>query len=263
MSSSLRPSTPPAALISSMASTTPWWEVWPQPASLPVSEAYSPTLMGSCACATAANAARARRRLGVFMAKWAWRSGVDVLHEREAAVLHREDDRGFRWVALRVEGDRPGNAGEIFRGSESIAKLGAVGGAGALEGVDEEHRGIVAERRERVGGCAPAFLEAFVEPGNGRRLVFGRIVRAEKTTLDGLAADGDEFGRFPAVGAEQWHGEAEVAGLFADERRLGVIGGRKDAVHAGGANRRELRAKILVALAEFFLDHHDAGFGGK
>src|ERR1035437_4743581 len=92
MSSSLRSSTPPAALMSSMASTTPWWEVWPQSASLPVSEVYSPTLMGSCACATAANAARARRRLGVFMAKWAWRSGVDVLHEREAAVLHRRSE---------------------------------------------------------------------------------------------------------------------------------------------------------------------------
>src|ERR1017187_9651191 len=127
MTSSLRPSTPPAALISSMASTTPWWEVCPQPASLPVSEAYSPTLIGSCACMTTANAARARRRMAVFMGMWARRSRADVLHKREATILHGEDDGGFSGVALGVECDAPCHTGKIFRGGERITELCAIG----------------------------------------------------------------------------------------------------------------------------------------
>src|SRR5579862_7874693 len=41
------PSTPPPAFISSMASWVPLCEAWPKAASLPVSEANSPTLMVS------------------------------------------------------------------------------------------------------------------------------------------------------------------------------------------------------------------------
>src|SRR6202789_801473 len=60
MSSSFRPRTPPAALISSIASAVPLCDDWPNAASLPVSEAYSPILMVSWARAAADRAAAAR-----------------------------------------------------------------------------------------------------------------------------------------------------------------------------------------------------------
>ena len=49
MRSNFRPSTPPAALSSSMASSVPLCDDWPNVASLPVSEANSPTLMTALA----------------------------------------------------------------------------------------------------------------------------------------------------------------------------------------------------------------------
>src|SRR5258707_1144898 len=47
MRSIFLPSAPPAALMSSTASSVPLWEELPKAASLPVSEANSPTLMAS------------------------------------------------------------------------------------------------------------------------------------------------------------------------------------------------------------------------
>ena len=47
MTTICRPSTPPAALISSTAITTPMWVYWPSPASRPVREENSPSRIGS------------------------------------------------------------------------------------------------------------------------------------------------------------------------------------------------------------------------
>ena len=61
MSLTLCPSRPPALLISSAASCTPLSELMPNVASLPVSDAYSPTGM-SCARPGAVDASSANER---------------------------------------------------------------------------------------------------------------------------------------------------------------------------------------------------------
>src|SRR4051812_8347422 len=147
MSSSGRPSTPPAALISSMARTTPWCEVWPKPASLPVREANSPILIGSAACTAGVSPAdrvRANRsRAGVFMGM---KSGMNVLDESVVAVFDRQHDGGFGGIALGIEGDATRGALEIFRRGQGVAQLRTIGRTGAFERIDQHHRRIITQR---------------------------------------------------------------------------------------------------------------------
>src|SRR5688572_24273404 len=260
-SSSGRPSTPPAALISSIAITIPWWEVWPKPASLPVSEAYSPTLIGSAATAVLARRARAAKRSGVFMGK-EW-SGIHVLHKGKPSLLYGQDDGGLGWVALGIEGDQAGGAAEILGGGEGVPQFRALGGTGPADGVDQDHGGIVAQGRERVGIDAPASAEPGVEIRHLGRLVFGRVMGGEVGTLDRRAADGDEFGGFPAVDAHEGDGQAEVAGLAGDQSGFGVVARHKDALDAGRLDGGKLGAEVLVALAVLLFGRNGAAVGGK
>ena len=71
--------------------------------------------------------------------------------------------------------------------------------------------------------------------------------------LHGRTANLNQFGRLPAVDAQQRHGEAEFAGLFADEGSLGVVARHKDALDAGGLDGGELSAEVLVSFAVFLL----------
>ena len=81
--------------------------------------------------------------------------------------------------------------------------------------------------------------------------------------LNGFATDLDELGSFPAVAAEDRDGEAEVAGLFADQRGLGVEAGDGDGVDFGGFDRGELSAEIFIAFGVFLFGGDDAPEGGQ
>src|SRR5262249_38441533 len=123
-----------------MASTMPLCWDWPKVASLPVSEAYSPTLMVASAArsagASAPRASSAERRSEVrFMRRGRWKeaSGRDAFDEFELAVLHRDDHGGLSGIALVVDGDEAGDRLKIFRGGQRIADFRAVGRARAFD----------------------------------------------------------------------------------------------------------------------------------
>ena len=169
------------------------------------------------------------------------------MDEGERAVLHGEDDGVFGGVPVGVKGDGAGDGGVVLGGGEGVADFRAVGGAGATNGVDGEHGGVVAEDRKGIGGEAPAFLVALVKRDDDGSFALGGEVGAEVAALGGGAGDRQEIGGFPAVDSEEGEGEAEVAGLFADQGGFGVVTGDEDAVGTGGFDRGELGTENVIA----------------
>ncbi len=70
---------------------------------------------------------------------------------------------GFEALRFGVNRDLAGDALEILRGRERVADFRAVGRAGALHGVRQNHRRIVAERGHGVGRFVVFGLEFFHE----------------------------------------------------------------------------------------------------
>src|ERR1043166_3078424 len=148
--------------------------------------------------------------------------GLDRLF---AVVADADDDDGLEGVAVGVEGDGSGDAGEVAGLCEGVADGGAVERGCAGGGVEGEAGGVVGggggeDAGGVVGGggegVGRGVEEASVVRDEALHLrvgVFGGEVRGEEVAGEGRAADLVEARRVPAVAADERRADAHLPRL--------------------------------------------------
>src|SRR6266481_5251372 len=82
-----------------------------------------------------------------------WIHGFDIM---KLPARDLKDDGGFCGVAFFINGRFAGDAIEVLGGGERVADFLAVRGVGALDGVGEDHGGIIAEGGHGIGSFRSA-----------------------------------------------------------------------------------------------------------
>jgi len=128
-------------------------------------------------------------------------------------------------------------------------QLLAVGGACALQGVDEPKHGVVGQDRVRQDGVffvpRAIVLDEALDGG-----VFQRGDVDEVGALDGWTGQVEEVGAAPAVPAQELRLDAQVAGLLGGQRRLLLYGGNEHHVVRSILDLAELGAEVELTRAE-------------
>src|ERR1043166_7751892 len=136
--------------------------------------------------------------------------GLDRLF---AVVADADDDDGLEGVAVGVEGDGSGDAGEVAGLCEGVADGGAVERGCAGGGVEEDACGVVGGGGEGVGRGVEEASVVRDEALHLRVGVFGGEVRGEEVAGEGRAADLVEARRVPAVAADERRADAHLPRL--------------------------------------------------